>query len=185
MASSRGGRSGSQPALGHRLKADGAWEPPVVAFQESSLVITVGVVVVVSLQLESLLELLPLWRPMWIPPPKGSGAASLRSLPPSSASLLQSSYLSTPLPLPGRMMPNSPSSSSPWYNFFMCGGSWQGHTSPHTFVTLEVCRRTFGWGQKLSSKNVVCKYQKLASKKAWQPMLVVFYTKVLGTKNEP
>jgi hypothetical protein len=49
--------------------------------------------------------------------------------------------------------------------FIMCGGNRQGHTSPHTLVTLEVCRRTFGWGQKLSSKIVVCKYQKLASKK--------------------
>jgi hypothetical protein len=56
--------------------------------------------------------------------------------------------------------------------FMMCGGNWQGHTSPHTLVTLEVCRRTFGWGRKLSSKIVVCKYQKLASKKAWQPKLV-------------
>ncbi len=59
--------------------------------------------------------------------------------------------------------------------FFMCGGNWQGHTSPHTLVMLEVCRHTFGWGQKLSSKIVVCKYQRLASKKAWQPKLVVFY----------
>jgi hypothetical protein len=68
----------------------------------------------------------------------------------------------------------------------MCGGNWQGHTSPHTLVTLEVCRHTFGWGRiLLSSKIVVRKYQKLASKKAWQPKLVVFYTKVLGTKNEP
>ncbi len=67
--------------------------------------------------------------------------------------------------------------------FIMCGGSWRGHTSPHTLVTLEVCRRTFGWGRKSSSKIVVCKYQKLASKKAWQPKLVVFYTKVLGTKH--
>jgi hypothetical protein len=69
--------------------------------------------------------------------------------------------------------------------FMMSGGNWQGHTSPHTLVTLEVCKHTFGWGWKLSSKIVVCKYQKLASKKAWQPKLVVFYTKVLGTKNEP
>jgi hypothetical protein len=30
---------------------------------------------------------------------------------------------------------------------FTCGGNWQGHTSPKTLVTLEVCRRTFGWGQ--------------------------------------
>ncbi len=30
---------------------------------------------------------------------------------------------------------------------FMCGGNWQGHTSPHTLVTLEVCRHTFGWGR--------------------------------------
>ncbi len=58
---------------------------------------------------------------------------------------------------------------------FMCEGNWQGHTSPHTLVMLEVCRRTFGWGRYLSSKIVVCKYQKLASKKAWQPKLVVFY----------
>jgi hypothetical protein len=69
--------------------------------------------------------------------------------------------------------------------FMMCGGNWRGHISPHTIVMLEVCRRTFGWGRKLSSKIVVCKYQKLASKKAWQPKLGVFYTKVLGTKNEP
>jgi hypothetical protein len=37
----------------------------------------------------------------------------------------------------------------------------------------------------LSPQNGVCKYQKLSSKKAWQPKLVVFYTKVLRTKNEP
>jgi hypothetical protein len=36
--------------------------------------------------------------------------------------------------------------------FMMCRGNWQGHTSPHTLVMLEVCRRTFGWGRKLSSK---------------------------------
>ena len=30
---------------------------------------------------------------------------------------------------------------------FMCEGNWQGHTSPHTLVTLEVCRHTFEWGQ--------------------------------------
>jgi hypothetical protein len=59
--------------------------------------------------------------------------------------------------------------------FIMCGGNWRGDTSPHTLVTLEVCRCTFGWGRKLSSKIVVCKYQKLASKKAWQLKLVVFY----------
>jgi hypothetical protein len=29
---------------------------------------------------------------------------------------------------------------------------------------------------------VVCKYQNLSSKKAWQPKLVVFFTKVLRTK---
>jgi hypothetical protein len=69
--------------------------------------------------------------------------------------------------------------------FMMCGGNGQGHTSPHTLVMLDVCRRTFGWGRKLSSRIVVCKYQKLASKIAWQPKLVVFYTKVWGTKNEP
>jgi hypothetical protein len=34
--------------------------------------------------------------------------------------------------------------------FMMCGGNRRGHTSPHTFVMLEVCRRTFGWGRKLS-----------------------------------
>jgi hypothetical protein len=59
--------------------------------------------------------------------------------------------------------------------FIMCGGNWRGHTFPHTLVMLEVCRRTFGWGRKLSSKIVVCKYKKLASKKAWQPKLAVFY----------
>ncbi len=49
-----------------------------------------------------------------------------------------------------------------WYFYHVWGGgNWQGHTSPHTLVTLEVCRRTFGWGRKLSSKIVVCKYQKL------------------------
>jgi hypothetical protein len=31
--------------------------------------------------------------------------------------------------------------------FMMCGGNWRGHTSPHTLVMLEVCRRTFGWGR--------------------------------------
>jgi hypothetical protein len=30
--------------------------------------------------------------------------------------------------------------------FMMCGGNWQGHTSPHTLVMLEVCRHTFRWG---------------------------------------
>ncbi len=30
---------------------------------------------------------------------------------------------------------------------FMCEGNWQGHASPHTLVTLEVCRHTFGWGR--------------------------------------
>ncbi len=30
---------------------------------------------------------------------------------------------------------------------FMCGGNWQGHTSPHTLVMLEVCRRTVGRGR--------------------------------------
>ncbi len=69
--------------------------------------------------------------------------------------------------------------------FMMCGGNWQGQTSLYILITHEVCRRTFGWGRKLSSKIVVCKYQKLASKKAWQLKLVKFYTKVLGTKNEP
>ncbi len=69
--------------------------------------------------------------------------------------------------------------------FMICGLNWRGHTSPYTLVMLEVCRRIFGWGRNLSSKIVVCKYQKLASKKAWQPKLVVFYTKVLGTKHEP
>ncbi len=29
---------------------------------------------------------------------------------------------------------------------FIWGGNWQGHTSPHTLVMLEVCRCTFGWG---------------------------------------
>ena len=29
-----------------------------------------------------------------------------------------------------------------WY-FMMCGGNWQGLTSPHTLVMLEVCRHTF------------------------------------------
>jgi hypothetical protein len=42
---------------------------------------------------------------------------------------------------------------------FLCGilfgRNWQGHTSPHTLVTFEVCRRTFGWGWLLSSKIVV------------------------------
>jgi hypothetical protein len=54
---------------------------------------------------------------------------------------------------------------------FMCGGNRQVHTSPHTPVMLEVCRHTFGWGWYLSPKIVVCKTQKLSSKKAWQPML--------------
>jgi hypothetical protein len=31
--------------------------------------------------------------------------------------------------------------------FMMCGGNWGGHISPHTLVTLEVFRSTFGWGQ--------------------------------------
>ncbi len=69
--------------------------------------------------------------------------------------------------------------------FMMCGANWRGHTSPHILVTLEVCRRTFGWGRKLSSKIVVCKYQKLASKKSWQPKLVVFIPKCWGKKMNP
>jgi hypothetical protein len=32
--------------------------------------------------------------------------------------------------------------------FMMCGGNWQGHTSPHTLIMIEVCRHTFGWGRK-------------------------------------
>ncbi len=30
---------------------------------------------------------------------------------------------------------------------FMCGENSCGHTSTHPLVTLEVCRRTFGWGR--------------------------------------
>jgi hypothetical protein len=30
---------------------------------------------------------------------------------------------------------------------FMCGENWQGHTSPHNLIMLEVCRRTLGWGR--------------------------------------
>jgi hypothetical protein len=155
--------AGHNRLIGHRLKADGAWEPPIIASQESLLIIAVGVVVVVSLQSESSLESSLSWQPMQILPPKVGGAASLQSLLPSSASLPRLLYSSAPSPSPGTMTTNSPSSSSAWYDFFMCGGNWQGHTAPHTLITLEVCRHTFGWGQKLSSKNVVCKYQKLAT----------------------
>ncbi len=49
--------AGHNRFVGHRLKADGAWEPPVVASQESSLVIAfrvfVGVVVVVAANVNS------------------------------------------------------------------------------------------------------------------------------------
>ncbi len=69
--------------------------------------------------------------------------------------------------------------------FLWGGGDWRGHTSSHTLVMLEVSRHTFGWGRQLSPKLVVCKYQNVSSKKAWQPKLVVFYTKVLRTTNEP
>jgi hypothetical protein len=31
--------------------------------------------------------------------------------------------------------------------FMIRGGNRQGHTPPHTLITLEVCRRTFGWGR--------------------------------------
>ncbi len=31
--------------------------------------------------------------------------------------------------------------------YFYVWGELQFHTSPHTLVTLEVCRRTFGWGR--------------------------------------
>jgi hypothetical protein len=167
--------AGHNRLVRHRLEADGAWEPPVITFQDSLLVIAVRVVLIVSLQLESSLELSLSWWPMQILPPEGGGAAKLQSLLLSSASLSWLSYSSAPSPLPGTTTTNSLLSSSAWYNFFMCGGNWQGHTSPHTLITLEVCRRTFGWEQKLSSKIVVYKYQKLASKKAWQPKLVVFY----------
>ncbi len=30
---------------------------------------------------------------------------------------------------------------------FVCRGNWQGCTSSHTLITLEVSRRTFGWGR--------------------------------------
>jgi hypothetical protein len=70
--------AGHNQLVGHHLKADGAWEPPVVASQESLLVIAVGVVIVVSLQLELLLELSLSWRPMQIPPPEGNKAAGLQ-----------------------------------------------------------------------------------------------------------
>jgi hypothetical protein len=104
--------AGHNRLVKHRLKADGAWEPPVVASQESSLLIAVGVVIVVSLQLESSLELSSSWRPMRIPPPEGGGAAGLQSLPPSSALLSRLLYSSAPFPLPETMMMNSPLFSS-------------------------------------------------------------------------
>jgi hypothetical protein len=69
--------------------------------------------------------------------------------------------------------------------FMMCGGNWQGHISPHTLVTLEVCRYTFGWGRKLSSTIVVCKYQKISSKKSMATEAGSIYTNVLRTINEP
>ncbi len=28
--------------------------------------------------------------------------------------------------------------------FMMCGGKWQGYTSPHTLIMLEVCSHTLG-----------------------------------------
>ncbi len=34
-----------------------------------------------------------------------------------------------------------------WCEIFKCGGNWRDHTSPHTIVTLGVCRHTFGWGR--------------------------------------
>ncbi len=39
--------AGHNRLVGHRLKADGAWEPPIIVSQESSLVIAVGVVIIV------------------------------------------------------------------------------------------------------------------------------------------
>jgi hypothetical protein len=48
--------------VGHRHKANGAWEPPIITSQESLLIIAVGVIVIVSLQSKLLLESLPLWR---------------------------------------------------------------------------------------------------------------------------
>jgi hypothetical protein len=53
---------------------------------------------------------------------------------------------------------------------FVFGGNWQGHTSPHTLIMLEVYKRIFGWGWLSSSKFVVCKYIKLSSKKSMATM---------------
>ncbi len=40
-----------------------------------------------------------------------------------------------------------------WY--FYVWGNWQGHTSPHTLVTLEICRRFFWMGSVIVPKNCV------------------------------
>jgi hypothetical protein len=144
--------AGHNRLVQHCLEADGAWEPPIVTSQESLLIIAVKVVVIISLQLELSLGSSLLWRPMQIPPPKGGGAASLRSLPLAAASLLRSSYLLAPLSSLGTMMTSFPPSSSAWYNF-VCGRNQRGHTSPHTLVTLEVYRHTFWVGMETVLKN--------------------------------
>ncbi len=65
---------------------------------------------------------------------------------------------------------------------FVCGGNRQGHTSSHTLVMLDVSRHTFG-GDGICPQNLWLEF--LSNKNAWQLKLVIFYTKVLGTKNEP
>jgi hypothetical protein len=84
--------AGHNQLVHHCLKADGAWELPVVASQESLLVIAVGVVIVISSRSKLSLESLLSWRPMQIPPPECGGAAGLQSLLLSSASLSRLSY---------------------------------------------------------------------------------------------
>jgi hypothetical protein len=68
---------GHNRLIGHRLEADGAWEPPIIASQKSLLVIIVRVAVAVSLQLESSLELSLPWQPMQTPPPNAIVTAAL------------------------------------------------------------------------------------------------------------
>jgi hypothetical protein len=69
---------------------------------------------------------------------------------------------------------------------FMCGGNWQGHTSPHTLVTLEVCRGTLGGDCNCSQTlGYIITKNYLAKKHGNQNWYVVFYTKVLRTKNQP
>ncbi len=101
--------AGHNRLVGHRLEADGVWEPPVVTSQESLLIIAVVVfVVLITVGVIVGVIVVIVAANANTNPPKGGGAAGLRSLPPSSDSLLRPLFSSALLPLPGTTMTNSP-----------------------------------------------------------------------------